>query len=116
MFAVPAVDHVSSISPAQAAGIALRYHGVTGTAERLASEHDDAFRLAGADGVVRLLKISVAPPALAFPVPAGGAPPAGGAAADGPGCRTSGRCGRCSINCRKAACCRTSAGCLPRTG
>ena len=30
-------------------------------AQRLASEHDDTFRLAGADGVARLLKISVAP-------------------------------------------------------
>jgi hydroxylysine kinase len=63
MFAVPAVDRASSISPAQAAEIALRYYGVAGTAQRLASEHDDTFRLAGADGVVRLLKISVAPPA-----------------------------------------------------
>ena len=61
MFDMPAVDRVSPVSPAQAAEIALAHYGVTGTAERLASEHDDTFRLAGADGVVRLLKISVAP-------------------------------------------------------
>jgi hydroxylysine kinase len=64
---VPAVDRVSPISPAQAAEIALAHYGVSGTAERLASEHDDTFRLAGADGVVRLLKISVAPPAADSP-------------------------------------------------
>jgi hydroxylysine kinase len=70
------VDHVSPISPAQAAEIALAHYGVAGTAERLASEHDDTFRLAGADGAVRLLKISVAPSTLdaepAFALPAGG--------------------------------------------
>jgi hydroxylysine kinase len=65
--AVPAVDHVSSISPAQAAEIALRHYAISGTAERLASEYDDTFRLAGADGAARLLKISVAPPAAGSP-------------------------------------------------
>src|ERR1700677_2119036 len=65
--AVPAVDRLSPISPAQAAEIALRQYGVGGTAERLASEHDDTFRLAGADGVARLLKISVAPAAAESP-------------------------------------------------
>jgi hydroxylysine kinase len=60
-------DRLSPISPAQAAEIALRDYGIAGTAERLASEHDDTFRLAGADGVARLLKISAPPPALAFP-------------------------------------------------
>ncbi len=88
MFAMPAVDRASPISPAQAAEIALRYYGVTGTAERLASEHDDTFRLAGADGVVRLLKISVAPPALAVE-PALALPVLpGGDATDGTGFQT----------------------------
>jgi hydroxylysine kinase len=83
--AVSAADRVSPVSAAQAAEIALAHYGVSGTAERLASEHDDTFRLAGADGVARLLKISVAPPALA--VPAGGGA-AGGAAAGGAGFQT----------------------------
>jgi hydroxylysine kinase len=80
MFDVPAVDHVSSVSPVQAAEIALRQYGIAGTAERLASEHDDTFRLVGTDGVARLLKISGAPPALAVT--------AGGGAADGTGFQT----------------------------
>jgi hydroxylysine kinase len=58
---------MSSISPAQAAEITLRHYGVSGTAERLASEYDDTFRLAGADGLVRLLKISAAPPTAGSP-------------------------------------------------
>jgi hydroxylysine kinase len=58
---------MSSISPAQAAEITLRHYGVGGTAERLASEYDDTFRLAGADGRARLLKISVAPPTAGSP-------------------------------------------------
>jgi len=87
---------VSSISPAQAAEITLEHYGLVGTAERLASEHDDTFRLAGADGVTRLLKISVAPPALAIehalPVDHALALPvpvlAGSDAADGTGFQT----------------------------
>jgi Ser/Thr protein kinase RdoA (MazF antagonist) len=79
------VDRVSPVSPVQATEIALAHYGVSGTAERLASEHDDTFRLAGADGVARLLKISAALPARA--VPAGGGA-AGGAAADGAGFQT----------------------------
>ena len=80
MFDVPAVDHVSPVSPAQAAEIALARYGVAGTAERLASEHDDTFRVAGADGVARLLKISVMPdpvavaPGLPLPASPGVAP------------------------------------------
>ncbi len=81
------MDRVSPVSPAQAAEIALRHYGVSGTAERLASEHDDTFRLAGADGVARLLKISVAPAPPAFPVPAD-RDSAGDVAADGPGFQT----------------------------
>jgi hydroxylysine kinase len=81
MFDVPAVDRASPVSPAQAAEIALAHYGVSAAAERLASEHDDTFRLAGADGVRRLLKISTAPPALA--VPAGGGAASGGAAGGG---------------------------------
>ena len=60
-------DRLSPISPAQAAEIALRRYGVSGTAERLASEYDDTFRLAGADGVARLLKIGVVPPGTDIP-------------------------------------------------
>ena len=74
MFDVPAVDRVSPVSPAQAAEIAFEHYGLVGTTERLASEHDDTFRLAGADGVARLLKISMAPDPVAvasgLPLPA----------------------------------------------
>jgi hydroxylysine kinase len=52
---------VIRVSPAHAAEIARRHYGVTGTAERLAAEHDDTFRLVTADGTARLLKISVVP-------------------------------------------------------
>jgi len=58
MYDVPAVVRVS---PAHAAEIARRHYGVTGTAERLAAEHDDTFRLVTTDGAARLLKISVVP-------------------------------------------------------
>ena len=78
-----AVDHVSSVSPAQAAEIALSHYGVTGMAQRLASEHDDTFLLAGADGAARLLKISVAPDpgaaATGLPLPASPGVATGGA-------------------------------------
>jgi hydroxylysine kinase len=57
MLAVPA----SSVSPARAAEIALRHYGVVTTAERLASEFDDTFLLAGGDGPRWLLKIGAAP-------------------------------------------------------
>jgi hydroxylysine kinase len=74
MVDVPAVGRVTPVSPAQAAEIALAEYGLAGTAERLASEHDDTFRLAGADGVPRLMKISVVPDLLAgtsgLPLPA----------------------------------------------
>jgi hydroxylysine kinase len=74
MFDVPAVDHVSPVSPAQAAEIAFEHYGLVATTERLASEHDDTFRVAGADGVARLLKISGAPDPVAvasgLPLPA----------------------------------------------
>jgi hydroxylysine kinase len=83
--AVPVTDRLSPISPAQAAEIALARYGVSGTAERLASEYDDTFRLAGADGAARLLKISVVPPAPLLPV---GDDAADGDAAGGPGLQT----------------------------
>ena len=88
MLDVPAVNRVSPVSPAQAAEIALVHYGLAGTTERLASEHDDTFRLAGADGVSRLLKISVAPDPVAagsgLPLPASpGADAATGGAAPG---------------------------------
>jgi Ser/Thr protein kinase RdoA (MazF antagonist) len=50
---------VPRVSPAQAEEIALRYYGVSGTAERLPAEHDDTFRLVTPAGS-RLLKVSVA--------------------------------------------------------
>jgi hydroxylysine kinase len=50
---------VARVSPDQAVEIGRRYYGVDGTAERMAAEHDDAFRVTGTDGVARLLKISV---------------------------------------------------------
>jgi hydroxylysine kinase len=56
---VPAVLRVSQ---AQAAGIARECYGVTGTAQRLAAEHDDTFRLVLADGTSRLLRISPVDP------------------------------------------------------
>jgi len=70
----------SAVSPALAAQIALRHYGVAGTAERLASEFDDTFRVAGADGSGWLLKVGadpVAAGAVAAGAVAGGA--AGGA-------------------------------------
>jgi len=50
---------VQRVSPVQAIEIARRHYGISGTAERLASEHDDTFRLVAADGAARLLKINV---------------------------------------------------------
>jgi hydroxylysine kinase len=82
---VPVTDRLPPISPAQAAAIALARYGVSGTAERLASEYDDTFRLAGADGAARLLKISAVPPAPLLPV---GDDAADGDAAGGPGLQT----------------------------
>lgn len=51
---------VPRITPAQAEEIALRWYGVSGTAQRLAAEHDDTFRLVTGAGCSRLLKISAA--------------------------------------------------------
>jgi hydroxylysine kinase len=59
MFGVPA----PAVSPDRAAEIALAHYGVSAAAERLASEFDDTFRLAGADGSAWLLKISAEPAA-----------------------------------------------------
>ncbi len=59
MFDVP-TSPTSPVSPAEAAEIAARHYGVRAAAERLASEFDDTFRLAGADGSAWLLKISAA--------------------------------------------------------
>ena len=53
----------AAVSPALAAEIALLHYGVVGVAERLASEFDDTFRLAGADGSGWLVKISAEPAA-----------------------------------------------------
>jgi len=45
---------------------------MTGTAQRLAAEFDDAFRIAVDDGSAQLLKVSVRPPSEAFGPPAPG--------------------------------------------
>ncbi|MGH3206786.1 MAG: phosphotransferase [Trebonia sp.] len=50
---------VPRVPPEQAEEIALRYYGMSASAERLAAEHDDAFRLTTRAGDSRLLKISV---------------------------------------------------------
>jgi hydroxylysine kinase len=75
MLAVPASPVSPAVSPAvstaQAAEIALRHYGVVAAAERLASEFDDTFRLAGGDGSRWLLKVGAEP--------ADGAPAADGA-------------------------------------
>jgi hydroxylysine kinase len=46
------------VPPDAAEQIARRHYGVSGTAQRLAAEHADAFRIDAADGSVRLLKIA----------------------------------------------------------
>jgi hydroxylysine kinase len=62
MSAVPASPAASrAVSPALAAEIALRHYGVVAAAERLASEFDDTFRLAGEDGSGWLLKFGAEP-------------------------------------------------------
>jgi len=50
------------VSQAQAARIARECYGVTGTAQRLAAEHDDTYRLTLADGSSRLLRVSPVDP------------------------------------------------------
>jgi hydroxylysine kinase len=61
---------VPRLALAQAEEIALRHYRVSGTAQRLASEHDDTFRLVTPAGTARLLKVSVAdgpgPPAVSL--------------------------------------------------
>ena len=59
MFDVPS----SAVSPALAAEIARRRYGVAAAAERLPSEFDDTFRLAGGDGSGWLLKVGADPAA-----------------------------------------------------
>ena len=59
MLASPRVSH------AQAEEIARQYYGVSGTAERLAAEHDDVFRLTTADGTSRLIKVGAVDPVAA---------------------------------------------------
>jgi hydroxylysine kinase len=60
MFAMPA----AAVSPALAAEIARRHYGLIATAERLPSEFDDTFRLAGVDGSGWLLKVGADPVAV----------------------------------------------------
>jgi hydroxylysine kinase len=54
----------AAVSPALAAEIARRHYGVVVVAERLASEFDDTFRLAGGDGSGWLLKVGADPVAV----------------------------------------------------
>jgi hydroxylysine kinase len=61
MLAVPASPVSPAVSPALAAGIALRHYGVVAAAERLPSEFDDTFRLTGGDGSRWLLKVGAEP-------------------------------------------------------
>jgi hydroxylysine kinase len=63
MFAVS----VAAVSPALAAEIARRHYGLIATAERLPSEFDDTFRLAGRDGSDCLLKVGADPVAVPGP-------------------------------------------------
>ena len=85
---VPVSALSAAVSPDQAAEIALRHYGVVAAAERLASEFDDTFRLAGGDGSAWLLKISAEPyPGGASGASADGAS-AGGASAGGVGFQT----------------------------
>jgi Ser/Thr protein kinase RdoA (MazF antagonist) len=51
------VSAVSRVSPAQAEEIARRHYGVDGSAQRLAAEFDDAFRLVAADDSSWFVKI-----------------------------------------------------------
>jgi hydroxylysine kinase len=53
------------ISQAQAEEIARECYGISGTAERLAAEHDDVFRLTTADGTSRLIKVGAVDPVAA---------------------------------------------------
>jgi hydroxylysine kinase len=50
---------IPRVSPNEAEEIALKHYGVSGSAQRLAAEHDDTFRLVTRGGTSRLLKISV---------------------------------------------------------
>jgi hydroxylysine kinase len=54
------VAAVPRVTPEQAEDIALRHYGISGSAQRLAAEHDDTFRLSTPAGTARLLKISLA--------------------------------------------------------
>jgi hydroxylysine kinase len=60
------------VSADQAAEIARRWYGITGTAQRLAAEFDDAFKIVAGDGSTRLLKVSVRAPAEASGPPGPG--------------------------------------------
>ena len=51
------VTAAARLSPDEAESIARRHYGVRGSARRLASEHDDAFRIVAGDGSSRLLKV-----------------------------------------------------------
>ena len=50
---------IPRVSRSEAEEIALKHYGVSGSAERLAAEHDDTFRFVTRGGSSRLLKISV---------------------------------------------------------
>jgi len=60
---------VPRVSADQAEEIARAHYGFTGSAQRLAAEHDDVFRIVADDGYSRLLRVSAAAP---HPGPAAG--------------------------------------------
>jgi hydroxylysine kinase len=51
---------VARVTPAQAEDIARAHYGFRGSAQHLAAEHDDVFRVVAGDGSSRLLRVSVA--------------------------------------------------------
>jgi hydroxylysine kinase len=53
------VAAIPRVSRSEAEEIALKHYGASGSAERLAAEHDDTFRFVTRGGAPRLLKISV---------------------------------------------------------
>jgi Ser/Thr protein kinase RdoA (MazF antagonist) len=61
MFSVSSPVPALPVPTAVASEIALRHYGIVATAERLASEFDDTFRLAGDDGPGWLLKVGTEP-------------------------------------------------------
>ena len=53
---------VTRVTADQAQEIARAHYGFTGSAQRLAAEHDDVFRILAGDGSSRLLRVSAGVP------------------------------------------------------